>query len=367
MRGHRLRPSLAALGLLAAIGARGQTACDPAQGAEDGRLRALAHYPVGVAVPGPPWANDLLASPERRELVERHFSSITAENIMKMRYLQPAPGRFAFEHADALVDYAWRHDMLMHGHTLVWHRQAPEWMSRYEGSREDFIRLLETHVSTIARHFAGRLESWDVVNEAIDDSDPPDWRRTIWLENIGPEYVEIAFRAARAADPHADLYYNDYNISGAYGPAKLDRILVMVDDFLARGVPIDGIGFQMHIDTDGPEPPAMRAAFAKVVARGLKVRISELDISVNQSRRYERLTPEVAELQRRRYVEVSRTYEETVPPELRGGITVWGITDGDSWIPGFRDRPDWPLLFDAEFREKPALCGLAEGLRAGPD
>src|SRR5690606_8515953 len=235
-------PALA-LCLLVGLAARAEPACDPEAATNGAGLRALAEFPLGVAVPGAPWPHDLLASPERQALVERHFNSITAENIMKMAYLQPAPGRFTFEHADGLVDYAREHGMLAHGHTLVWHRQAPRWMNRYEGSRDDFIELLRTHVATVAAHFAGRLESWDVVNEAFDDGDPPDWRRTIWWENIGPEYVEIAFRAARAADPHAALYYNDYNISGAHGPAKLDRVLVMVDDFLARGVPIDGVGF----------------------------------------------------------------------------------------------------------------------------
>lgn len=355
-------PALA-LCLLVGLAARAEPACDPEAATNGAGLRALAEFPLGVAVPGAPWPHDLLASPERQALVERHFNSITAENIMKMAYLQPAPGRFTFEHADGLVDYAREHGMLAHGHTLVWHRQAPRWMNRYEGSRDDFIELLRTHVATVAAHFAGRLESWDVVNEAFDDGDPPDWRRTIWWENIGPEYVEIAFRAARAADPHAALYYNDYNISGAHGPAKLDRVLVMVDDFLARGVPIDGVGFQMHIDTDAPGPAAMREAFAKVVARNLKVRVSELDVSVNQSRRYQELTPEVAARQARRYAEVARAYVVAVPPGLRGGITLWGITDGDSWIPGFRNRPDWPLLFDADFGAKPAFCGFADGLR----
>src|SRR5690606_10847378 len=138
----------------------------------------------------------------------RHFSSITAENIMKMAYLQPAPGVFTFEHADALIDYAWRNDMLAHGHTLVWHRQAPAWMNRYEGSREDFIGLLEAHVGTIARHFAGRLESWDVVNEAFTDDEPAEWRRTIWLENSGPEEVEDAVPRAAAPHPAPGPYTN---------------------------------------------------------------------------------------------------------------------------------------------------------------
>lgn len=352
-----------ALACLSLVACAPAVACEEAWTPEDAGLRALADFPVGVAVPGAPWPHDLLESPERQAIVERHFSSITAENIMKMAYLQPQQGRFTFQYADALVDYARRHDMLAHGHALVWHRQAPEWMNTYEGSRADFIAILEAHAGTVAGHYAGKLASWDVVNEAFDDEDPAGYRRTIWLENIGPEYIEIAFRAARAADPHADLYYNDYDISGSDGPGKLEAILEMVDDFLARDVPIDGIGFQMHIDTGSPGPGAMREAFAKVVERGLKVRISELDISVNPSSQFEAFNPELAELQRRRYAVVGRIYKETVPPELRGGITVWGITDGDSWIPGFRNRPDWPLLFDAGFRPKPALYGLAAGLR----
>lgn len=356
-----------AMALLGLLAGGPVPACESPEARHGDGLRVLANFPVGVAVPGAPWPDNLLESPERRALVERHFSSITAENIMKMGYLQPEQGRFVFEHADALVDYAWRHDMLVHGHALVWHRQAPGWMNRYEGSREDFIGILGRHIRTVAGHFAGRLESWDVVNEAFDDGAPTEYRRTIWLENIGPEYVELAFRMARDADPHADLYYNDYDISGSDGAGKLDRILEMVDDFLARDVPIDGIGFQMHIDTDSPKPEAIREAFARVARRGLKVRISELDISVNQSREHPALSPELADRQRQRYEDVARIYKETVPSELRGGITVWGITDGDSWIPGFRDRPDWPLLFDAGFRPKPALRGLEDGLRACPE
>jgi endo-1,4-beta-xylanase len=341
---------------------------DPAGGGGEDEaepaLKALADFPVGVAVPGDPWPHSLLDSPERQALVNRHFNSITAENIMKMGYLQPAPARFVFEHADALVDYAWQHDLLVHGHALVWHNQAPDWMNRYEGTREDFVALLDEHVDTVAGHFAGRLESWDVVNEAFEDGEPSGYRKTIWFENIGPEYVEMAFRAAREADPHADLYYNDYDISGADGRSKLERILELVDDFQARGVPIDGIGFQMHIDLEDPVIEDVRKAFADVVERGLKVRVSELDISVNTSREYAEFNPELAERQRQRYADIAGAYVATVPKELQGGITVWGITDGDSWIPGFRNRPDWPLLFDVEFQPKPALEGMAEGLMA---
>ena len=331
--------------------------------ADTGRpLAALAEFPVGVAVPAGDRPNSLLESPDRQALVQRHFDSITAENIMKMAYLHPAPNAYAFDDADVLVAWARERGLKVHGHALVWHKQAPEWMNTFEGEPDDFLRILDEHVRTVAGHFAGRLASWDVVNEAFTDEEPSDYRATIWYQHVGPGYIEQAFRAAREADPGADLYYNDYDISGANGTHKLDRILTMADDFRRRGVPLDGIGFQMHIEHDRPDAAAMREAFQKVVARGLKVRLSELDVSLNGSEEHSRLSTELADLQRIKYAEVARVYRETVPREQQGGITVWGITDGDSWIPGFRNRADWPLLFNADFTAKPALHGLAAGL-----
>jgi endo-1,4-beta-xylanase len=237
-------------------------------------------------------------------------------------------------------------------------------MNELEGPPETFEEALTTHVRAVAEHFAGKIASWDVVNEAFTDESPIEYRDTTWHRNLGPGYIELAFRQARTAAPDADLYYNDYDISGAIGPDKLDRILVMVDDFLARGVPIDGIGFQMHVDTERPGISAIRSAFGKVAARGLKVKITELEVSVNQAERLTELDTATAALQRHRYADIVQSYIETVPAGLRGGITVWGITDGDSWIPGFRDRADWPLLFTGDFEPKPALAGFAEGLGA---
>lgn len=325
-------------------------------------LHALADFPVGVAVPADPWDNSLLRSPPRQTIVERHFDSITAENAMKMAYLHPSADHYEFEHADALVDYAHANGMIVHGHALVWHNQAPEWMNEFEGSSDDFRHILEEHVTTVASHFAGRVRSWDVVNEAFNDDEDTGYRDTIWFDALGPEYIELSFRAANAADPTTDLYYNDYNLSGSAGRAKLDRVLDMVDDFQARGVPIDGIGLQMHIDIDSPDAAEMADAFSRVVERGLRVRISELDISVNDGQRFNTLTPEIAERQAARFAEVASVYRTSVPPNLRGGITVWGITDGDSWIPGFRNRADWPLLFNTDFSPKPAVAGFASGL-----
>jgi endo-1,4-beta-xylanase len=330
-------------------------------------LASLADFPVGVAVPAGAAANSLLDSPDRQAIVRRHFDSVTAENIMKMAYLHPAPNRYTFDDADLLVAWAEANDLVVHGHALVWHRQAPEWMTTFEGDADALSAELDEHIRTVAGRYAGRLRSWDVVNEAFTDESPSTYRDTIWYRKLGPGYLEQAFRAARAADPAAELYYNDYGISGRDGAHKLARVLAMADDFRVRGVPLDGIGFQMHIDHDRPDAAALREAFGQVVSRGLKVRISELDIAVNASEDNSRITPELVDLQRKKFAEVARVYQEAVPSELRGGLTVWGITDGDSWIPGFRDRPDWPLLFNADFTAKPALAGLAEGLAAGAD
>lgn len=328
------------------------------------RLFTLADFPVGVAVPADPWPNSLLQSPERQTIVIRHFNSLTAENIMKMAYLQPERGHFSFADADALVDFAERYGMIMHGHALVWHTQAPDWMNELSAPAAEFRDVLTTHIRTVAAYYASRMESWDVVNEAFLDEVPTEYRDTIWYRNLGPDYIELAFRTARDADPDADLYYNDYDISGAIGPQKLDRILVMIDDFLERGVPIDGIGFQMHVSIKEPSLDEIRESLSKAVARGIKVRLSELDIAVNPDNDQTVFTPALAAAQRQHYEDVVRIYRETVPPAQRGGITLWGITDGDSWIPGFRNRPDWPLLFDAEFQPKPALQGMADGLQA---
>ncbi len=146
-----------------------------------------------------------------------------------------------------------------------------------------------------------RLRSWDVVNEAFDDGAQTQYRDSQWYRHIGPGFIEMAFRTAREADHEAQLFYNDYDIEGAIGPQKLDRILQMVDDFRSRAVPIDGIGFQMHIELEKPTTEQIRTAFAKVVQRGLLVRISELDVAVNAGKEHSRLDDALAQQQRQRY------------------------------------------------------------------
>lgn len=321
-------------------------------------LYALADFPIGVAVPAGSASNSLLASQDRQAVVNTHFNALTAENIMKPDALHPAENSYFFTDADALVSYAQAHGMVMHGHTLLWYQAVPGWMENYVGDTNAWIAMMESHVTNVAGHFAGDVASWDVLNEAFNDDGS--YRQTFWYNNIGVEYIERAFDTARAADANADLYYNDYNISGLED--KLNAVLIMVDDFQNRGVAIDGIGFQMHISLSWPAIGSIRESFAAVVSRGLKVRISELDVSVNESGTLSVLTDQIAVQQADRYRDVVAAYVDIVPLEQRGGITVWGITDADSWIPYFWSRLDWPLLFHGNYQPKKALQGFADGL-----
>jgi endo-1,4-beta-xylanase len=233
--------------------------------------------------------------------------------------------------------------------------------------------MLDEHVTTIADHFEGRVASWDVVNEVIDENNGC-WRDSLFHQRLGPDYVANAFRAARAADPDVELYYNDYNTEGGDSD-KLDCMLSLIDGLLADGVPIDGVGFQMHVQIDWPSTSAIASAFQAIVDRGLKVKITELDVPVNNPYgadpfpQHTSYTDEAAALQKQRYKSIVQTYLETVPPDLRGGITVWGLWDGDSWLLELSSRQgveDWPLLFtgpaDGPYSEKPSYDGVAEAL-----
>ena len=339
-------------------------------------LLAPMSMPVGVAVPAGRTRNSLLKSTERQTIVNHHFSQITAENIMKPRQLHPAESRFFFDNADALVDYAASQDKTVHGHTLIWHNRLPNWMIDFTGNEMAWTAMMTDHIDVIASHFAAGdiVVSWDVVNEAFTDSDKDgdglhDLRDTIWHDNIGTGYLAAAFRAANAADPNADLYYNDYNIAGV--PEKLNAVLDLVDQFQDNPspVPIHGIGFQMHVSLTWPDIDQIRESFALAVDTGLKIKISELDIAVNTDRSRKSLsltefTDAVAVQQQKRYEAIVAAYMDEVPEAQRGGISVWGIADKDNWLRSYNPA-EWPLLFDDDLESKPALQGFADGLTGG--
>ncbi|WP_162060599.1 endo-1,4-beta-xylanase [Undibacterium sp. KW1] len=323
-------------------------------------LKDNARFPIGVALNVGNEPGDMADIRESATLINSQFNSIVAENGMKMRFLHPAIDTYDFAAADALADYASTHGMILHGHTLIWHHdyQLPVWMKNYQG---DWQAMLREHIQQICRHFAGKVKSWDVVNEAIDNKHPKQYRATLFLEKLGPAYIEQAFIAAHEADPAAVLYYNDFNIESKSD--KLQFMLDMVDDFQRRHIPLHGIGFQMHVSIDSPDIAQIKTALQAVAARGLQVRISELDVSLNQQQKAASLDPARAQLQKTRYRDIVSTYLQSVPPAQRGGITFWGLLDKDSWLLDNKPYPDWPLLFDDKGQAKPAYFGVLEGLK----
>lgn len=322
-------------------------------------LKDLASFPVGMEVSAADQERSIFTFPSQLPTIEKHFNSLVAGVIMKMSFLHPNENEFFYADADKLHAYAVDHNMLLHGHTLIWHwdSQIPPWMKNYTG---DWAAMLDNHVAQICTHFAGKVSSWDVVNEALDENEPSGFRQSIFYQRIGKSYIENAFVAARKADPNAVLYYNEYNIESSQ--TKLDLMLAMLDDFKNRNIPVDGVGFQMHLDLFNPSIDQIKRSFKAVADRGYKIRISELDVPVNYNSTLV-LTDTYAQQQKERYKSIVQAYLEAVPENQRTGITFWGLVDGESWY-NYTGSPvkEWPLLFNDDYSPKPAFYGVAEAL-----
>ncbi|WP_239127671.1 endo-1,4-beta-xylanase [Asanoa siamensis] len=269
-------------------------------------------------------------------ILNREFNSVTAENEMKWDATEPSQGRFTYTNADRIVNHARANGMNVRGHTLLWHSQQPGWAQSMSGSALRSAAM--NHVTQVASYYRGRIHSWDVVNEAFAD-DGRGSRRDSSLQRTGNDWIEAAFRAARAADPGARLCYNDYNTDGIN--AKSTGIYNMVVDFKARGVPIDCVGFQSHLTNSVPGD--YQANLQRFASLGVDVQITELDIAgANQAAVYSTVV--------RACLAVARCT----------GITVWGIRDTDSWRTGQN-----PLLFDGNGNKKPAYTAALEALNGG--
>ena len=340
---------------------------DPSTPEVDSLFALADGFPIGVALPAGDASNSIFNRNDLQLVVEQHFNQITAENIMKPAYLQPTEGTFYFDDADKLIDYAQTKNISIHGHTLVWHQQSPDWMKRCTDTT-NCTDILETHIATVMAHYADSIATWDVVNEAFFDDGS--YRNagdngSFWYQKLGKTYIPTAFSAARAADADAELYYNDYNLEN--NGDKLTAVINMISELQSDATPIDGLGFQMHVKSDSPSIENITAALKKAVNTGLKVKITELDIQLNQSGTHTSLTQTLAESQQQRYKEIVAAYLATVPEAQRGGISVWGVSDADSWIVSLYGNPDWPLLFDDSLNQKMAMQGFAEALKADPE
>lgn len=318
-------------------------------------LRQAAPFAVGVAV-----RPTQLAQPEFAAVVAREFSQLTAENAMKPKYTWRSEHQYDFAPGDSIVAFAGQHNMRVHGHTLVWHFMPPRWLETalptYDSAHLE--NMLRTYIYTVAGHYRGRVASWDVVNEVINQAGDG-MRTSVYYQTLGEDYPARLFQYARAADPDALLFYNDYDLVA--NPEKLRTTLAMVDDFQARGIPIDGVGLQMHIDLSLPLDQ-LQTALDELVKRGLRVHLSEVDIKANPRGEADRLTPELADAQRQMLREIVRIYN-ALPEENKYAITFWGLRDSDSWLNTFTDYTQWPLLFDEDYEKKAMYEGFLEGLK----
>ncbi|WP_298315175.1 endo-1,4-beta-xylanase [uncultured Aquimarina sp.] len=298
------------------------------------------------------------------EIYTREFSSITAENDMKMASIFTGIDNtgaiiYDWSKVDALVDYAETNNLNVHGHTLIWHRSLPQALENFSGTDQEFEDLIEQYITDVLTRYQGKINSWDVVNEAIDDDPGVQWRNTLFLQRMGDNYVEKCFAFARAVDPNVKLFYNDYNMT--FDGTKRGKVLVMVDDLLANDL-IDGVGYQMHIDYNFPSREQIQEATDELVAKDVLVHFAELDVKVNAANDLTELTEERSQAQRQRVREVVEIFN-AIPQNKKYAITVWGLKDDDTWlIPENNGRPEWPLLFDASFNKKEAYQGFLEGL-----
>jgi endo-1,4-beta-xylanase len=289
------------------------------------------------------------------EIFEREFNVITPENMFKFGPLSTGRGRYFWHDTDAMVDWAEANDMRIHGHTLVWHNQQPDWLNEDRLTPAEIEAVLEEHIKTTVGRYKGRIHEWDVVNEGIDDNGG--LRDTIWLRAIGPDYIAKAFRWAHEADPDALLFYNDYN---ADVPNRKSReIFELVEGLVNDGVPIHGVGLQMHLihqQRQAASTEAVREVMDRLDTLGLKVAVTEMDVRIHHATRSRE---DMLDLQAEMYANVMRACLEAPNCDT---FVAWGLSDNYSWIPGFTGNEDWPLLFDAALEPKPAYYAVADVL-----
>jgi len=305
-------------------------------------------------------------------IIGKEFSSITAENMMKSMNIHPQKDTFNFEFGDKLVALGEKYDMFVHGHTLIWHSQLSSWWGQIEDSTE-FAVVTEKHVKDLVQHYKGKVDSWDVVNEALNEDGT--LRESVFLKKMGEDYLAKAFKWAAEIDPDAELYYNDYNMTHL---EKRQGAIRLVKNILDKGIKVDGIGMQGHWHLNYPSLDEIEQSIVNYAELGVKVAISELDISVlpnprdlvgaEISQNFENnpaLNPYKEGLPDSIQVKLANRYKDIFNLFLKhkdkiSRVTFWGVNDSQSWLNGFpvRGRTNYPLLFDRNLRPKAAYDSI---------
>ncbi len=320
-------------------------------------LKGVAPFKIGAAIDPTLLQND---QAYRTTLIEQH-NSITIENAVKWPTVHPAANTFDFSGGDYIADFCRLNNKRLHGHCLIWYASNPDWLTNFVGDSLAWELLFKTHIQTVVAHYRGKATAWDVVNEAFRDEDgtlrvldryPNDNidDGCIWARHLGTDYIARAFQYAHEADPSALLFYNEYGQE--WKDAKTVSIINMVNDFRARGIPINGIGLQMHIDINTSNA-GITLALQKLAATGLLIHISELDVKVNPANSQTILYSNDLQIkQADKYGFVATQYKMLVPSTQQYGITTWNVGDKDSWIRSYLRYKDWPLFFDDNYARK---------------
>jgi endo-1,4-beta-xylanase len=323
--------------------------------------------------------------PNAAAITAKHFSTITPENVMKWMHIHPEPNKYDFAASDRFVEFGRKNNMFIVGHTLIWHWQTPNWVfvddANQPLTRDALLARMKDHISTVVGRYKGRVNGWDVVNEALDDNGQ--LRKTSWLDIIGEDFIAKAFEYAHEADPDAELYYNDFSLEN---PAKRDGCIRLVKDLQSKGVHIDGVGIQAQAWRLPPDYPSLKDVedfINAVSALGVKVMITEMCIDVLPKAVYqpgadlklraelrEELNPYPNGLPNRIQNKLAKRYEELFSifhkhADKISRVTLWGVYDKTSWLNNWpvRGRTNYPLLFDRNYKPKPAFYAVIKTVK----
>lgn len=306
-------------------------------------------------------------------LIIQQFNSISPENVMKWEVIHPRPDAYDFTLADKYVEFGLKNHMFIVGHNLCWHSQTPAWVFKDEKgnplTRDALLKRLHDHIQTVVGRYKGKINSWDVVNEALNEDGT--LRQSQWMKIIGEDYIVKAFQFAHDADPNVQLNYNDYNLETS---AKRKGAITLVKRLQAAGIPIAVVGNQAHLHLDSPSAADEEAAITDLAATGVKVAITELDIDVLPSawghtadvslkvedtaklNPYPKSLPDnIQQALAKRYADLFAVYWKH--RDVVNRVTLWGVTDAQSWLNNWpvKGRSSYPLLFDRNCQPKPAF------------
>lgn len=309
------------------------------------------YFKVGVAV-----SDKTIES--HADIIKEHFNCITSENETKYSSVAVKEGKYDFHKADKIIDFARKNEILVRGHTLVWHNQTPDWV--FDGSKEQVLNRIRDHIIRLGERYKEQIYCWDVVNEAIEDKTGLVMRQSKWVEILGENFMDDVFRIAREELPNIELFYNDYN---ECNDEKREKIVQVIKGMKDREVPIDGVGLQCHHNIYYPLEDDLRRTIETYASLNLQIHITEMDVSLFEFHNHSKLlkpSTKLLEMQAKVYETAFRIFREY--KDYIECVTLWGIADDVTWLDNFpvKDRKNWPLLFDEEHKPKEAFYRILD-------